>query len=63
MAGLRHLTFDENPVLITGFAMKGFGADVIEYRGGNGGDLEITRHATPAAPGYKLWVLYYPAVR
>ncbi len=63
VAGLRHLTFDENPVLTTGFTMKGFGADVIEYRGGNGGDLEFTRLTSPAAAGYKLFVLYYPATR
>lgn len=57
--GLHHLTFDENPVLDQTFTMKGFGADVLEYLGGNGGDLEITRSITPSVAGYKCWVLYY----
>lgn len=57
--GLRHLTFDENPVITPNFDMLGFGADVLEYLGGNGGDLEVTIGNTPNAAGYKLWVLYY----
>jgi len=59
--GLRHLTFDENPVITRNFDMLGFGADAIEYSGGNGGDLEVTIGSPPNAAGYRLWVAYYSA--
>jgi hypothetical protein len=59
--GLRHLTFNEDPVNSRQLDIKGYGADVFEYKGGNGGDLRVNI-GTPGSPGtFRTWVLYYPA--
>ena len=58
ISGLKHLTFNENPVTNQGFGIKGYGFDVLEYVTGNGGDLEWTLVSTPT-PDFQIWVLYY----
>ncbi|MBF0501126.1 MAG: carboxypeptidase regulatory-like domain-containing protein [Candidatus Riflebacteria bacterium] len=61
--GLRHITMNENPALILNLPIQGYGFDVVEYLGGNGGDLEVSIPAVPVNDGktFKTWVLYYPA--
>jgi hypothetical protein len=61
--GLRHLTFDENPVANRTFTIKGYGCDVLEYASGNGGDLEVQLQSYPTNGGFKTWVIYYPEKR
>lgn len=60
VSSLRRTTLDENPITGKPFEMKGFSCDVIEYVGGNYGDVEFTLHDTPADGRFKMWVIYLP---
>ncbi|MFZ2961416.1 MAG: carboxypeptidase regulatory-like domain-containing protein [Candidatus Ozemobacteraceae bacterium] len=59
--GLRHLTMNEEPAMMKNLYIAGYGFDVVEYQGGNGGDLEVSIPAVPVNDGktFKTWVLYY----
>lgn len=61
ISGLRHLAYGESPISAKYTAIMGYGCDVIEYYGGNGGDLEVTIVPPITTAGFKTWVIYYPA--
>jgi hypothetical protein len=61
LSGLRHLGFDDNPVIRKNFAIPGYGVDLLEYAGGNDGDVAFSIQAVPSEGTFKTWVLYYPA--
>ncbi len=56
--GLSHYSFGENPVQSTGNRMVGYSAEVLEWPGGNDGDLEIG--INPSGSGNtQIYVVYW----
>jgi len=58
--GLRNISLTENPILSKSFSILGFTCDVIEYTGGNNGDIYFVRHLVPTEGNFKSWIIYLP---
>lgn len=61
ISGLKHISLDENYIDNLQCNMKSFGVDVVEYLGGNSGDLEFRLVNFPISSNYeyKMYVIYF----
>lgn len=60
LQGIHHIVLDETPLVRQSLTLKGFSCDVVEYVGGNDGDVEFIVNSPPTAGTFKTWVIYLP---